>query len=35
MVFTGWSPSDTEAMSLEELDMWHKIAIKRHEASQG
>lgn len=31
MVFTGWSPSDTAGMSLDELMDWHRIAVERHE----
>ncbi|AWH14535.1 hypothetical protein [Aeromonas phage 13AhydR10PP] len=34
LVFTGWSPSNTEGMSFDELHHWHKIAIERHKASQ-
>ncbi|MGL4506660.1 MAG: GpE family phage tail protein [Aeromonas sobria] len=34
MVFTGWSPANTEGMTFEELDHWHQIAVKRHNAAQ-
>ncbi|MGL5215825.1 MAG: GpE family phage tail protein [Aeromonas hydrophila] len=34
MVFTGWSPANTEGMTFDELMSWHKVAIKRHEATQ-
>jgi hypothetical protein len=34
LMFTGWSPKDTEAMSLDELMGWHAIALVRHTQAQ-
>ncbi|NAX31990.1 GpE family phage tail protein [Vibrio sp. V37_P2S8PM304] len=31
LVFTGFNPSATANMSLNELMKWHAIALKRHE----
>ncbi|MGL4755180.1 MAG: GpE family phage tail protein [Aeromonadaceae bacterium] len=30
-VFTGWDPSSTVNMDFDELDSWHRVAIRRHE----
>lgn len=34
LVFTGWGPSDTGVMSLDELMQWHSIALKRREQAK-